>query len=294
MTAGSSPFDEVGRPAVALEQVLQLLVGDARQQRRVVDLVAVEMQDRQHRAVADGIEKLVGMPRRRQRPGLGFAVADHHRHQQVRIVEGGAEGVRDAVAELAALVDGARRLRRAVAADAAGEGEFLEELAHALLVLALVRIDLRVGALQIDRRQHARRAVARAGQEDRVEVVLVDQAVEVNVGEAQAGTRAPVPEQAQLDVLGLAAARAAADCPAGRSCRRPGSCRRASRRLGCAALRRTVGRRSRCGCRLSSSASHQYACLPWVLSFLRASCTEVLCNGVDRYAPATVHTAWIT
>ena len=141
--------------------------------------------------------------RRGQRPGLGFAVADDDGDEQVRIVERGAEGVREAVAELAALVDGARRLRRAVAADAAGEGELLEELAHARLVLALVRVDLGVGALQVDRAEHARRAVAGAGQEDRVEVVLLDQPVQVDVGEAQARARAPVAEQALLDVLGL-------------------------------------------------------------------------------------------
>ena len=50
---GIVAFDEVRRPAVALEQVFQLLVRDAREHRRVVDLVAVEMKDRQHRAVAD-------------------------------------------------------------------------------------------------------------------------------------------------------------------------------------------------------------------------------------------------
>ena len=112
------------------EQALQLLVGDARQQRRVVDLVAVEMQDRQHRAVADRVQELVGVPAtwpaarsrlRRRRPPTATIRSG--------IVERGAEGVRDAVAELAALVDRARRLRRAVAADAAGEGELLEELA---------------------------------------------------------------------------------------------------------------------------------------------------------------------
>ena len=146
------------------------------------------MQDRQHRAVADRIEELVGMPGRRQRPGFGFAIADHHRHQQVGIIKDGAKGVRDAVPQFAPLVDGAWGLRRAVTADAAGEGEFLEERAHTLLILALIRIDLRVGALEIDRCQHARRPVPRAGQKDGVQIVLVDQAVEVNVGEAQART----------------------------------------------------------------------------------------------------------
>src|SRR5262249_44076143 len=48
---------------------------------------------------------------------------------------------------------------------------------------------------------HTRRAVARASQEDDIQIVLGDQAVEGNVGEAQAGTRTPVPQQAQLHML---------------------------------------------------------------------------------------------
>jgi len=87
-----------------------------------------------------------------------------------------------------------------VAADAAREGEFLEELLHARQVLALVRVDLCVGALEVHGREHARRAVAGSGEEDRVQVVLVDQAIEVHVGEGQSRARAPVPEQTVLDV----------------------------------------------------------------------------------------------
>ena len=59
---GVVALDEVGRPAVAFEQVVQLLVRNSREQRGVVDLVAVEMQDRQDGAVANGIQKLVRMP----------------------------------------------------------------------------------------------------------------------------------------------------------------------------------------------------------------------------------------
>ena len=69
-------LDEVRRPAVAAEQLLQFLVLDAGEDGRVGDLVAVEMQDRQHRAVGGRIEELVGMPGRGQRPGLRLAVAD--------------------------------------------------------------------------------------------------------------------------------------------------------------------------------------------------------------------------
>ena len=90
-----------------------------------------------------------------------------------------------------------------MAADAAREGEFLEELKHPLLILALVGINLGVRALQIDWRQHARCTVAGAGQKDGVQVVLVNQTVKVNVSEAQARTGSPVTQQALLDVLRL-------------------------------------------------------------------------------------------
>jgi hypothetical protein len=90
-----------------------------------------------------------------------------------------------------------------VAADAAGEGKFLEELKHPLLVLTFVWVDLRIGTLQINRRQNARRTVARASQEDGIEVVLVNQSIQMNVGEAQTGAGAPVTQEALLDVLCL-------------------------------------------------------------------------------------------
>jgi len=59
---GVRTFDEIGGVAVAIEQVFQLLVADARQQGGVVDLVAVEVEDGQHRAVADGVEELADVP----------------------------------------------------------------------------------------------------------------------------------------------------------------------------------------------------------------------------------------
>ena len=200
---GIVALDEVGGPAIAAEEALQLLVGDAREQSRVVDLVAVQVEDRQHGAVAHGIEELVGVPRRGQGARLGLAVSDHHRDEEVGVVERRAEGVGQAVAELAPLVNRSRRLRRAVAADPAREGELPEELAHPLLVLALVGVDLGVGALQVDRAQYAGRTVPGTRQEDRVEVGLADQPVQVDVGEGESRARAPVAEQTLLDVLWL-------------------------------------------------------------------------------------------
>ena len=140
------------------------------------------MKDRQDRAVADRVQELVDVPGSCQRARFRFAVADHRRDDQVGIVERSAAGVRKHIAEFAAFVDRAWRFGSAVAADAAGKGELLEELAQACLVFALVGVDLGVGALQVDRAQNAGSAVAGSGEKDHVQVVLLDQPVEVNVG----------------------------------------------------------------------------------------------------------------
>src|SRR6185503_13451623 len=95
---------------------------------------------------------------------------------QARVVEDRAEGVRERVAELAAFVDRARRLRRGMARHAAGEGELPEELAQSRLVLRDVRIDLAVGALEVGVREAGRTAVSGPGHEDHVEVVAADDA----------------------------------------------------------------------------------------------------------------------
>ena len=141
------------------------------------------------------------MPARRQRPGLRLAVADHAGDDQVRVVERGAVGVRERVAQLAALVDRAGRLRRDVAGNAAGERELGEQPLHPLLVLGDVRVDLAVGALEVGVGDQAGPAVPRAGDVDHVQVVLLDHPVQVDVDEVQAGRGAPVAEQPRLDVL---------------------------------------------------------------------------------------------
>ena len=55
--AGSSPLDDDRVPALAAQVGLDVLVGGAAEHRRPGDLVAVEVQDRQHRAVAAGVEE---------------------------------------------------------------------------------------------------------------------------------------------------------------------------------------------------------------------------------------------
>ena len=89
------------------------------------------------------------MPARRQRAGLGLAVADDAADDEVGVVEGRAVGVRERVAELAALVDRAGRLGRDVARDAARERELAEEPAHPVRVAGDARVDLAVRALEV-------------------------------------------------------------------------------------------------------------------------------------------------
>ena len=89
------------------------------------------------------------MPARGQRAGLGLAIADHAGDDQIGIVESRAEGMRKRIAELAALVDRAGRLRRGVARDAARERKLPEQPPHPLGVRADVRVDLAVGAFEI-------------------------------------------------------------------------------------------------------------------------------------------------
>lgn len=145
---GLVPLDKERLVAIAGEEAFQLGIVHARKHRRIGDLVAVEVQHRQHRAVCPRVEELVRVPRRRQRPGLGLAVAHPAGNDEIGVVEGRAIGVDERVAELAAFVDRARRLWRHMARYPARKGELPEQRFHALDVSADMRIHLAVGALQ--------------------------------------------------------------------------------------------------------------------------------------------------
>jgi len=194
-------LEDVRLVAVAGHESDELFFGDAREHRRVRDLVAVQVQDRQDDAVGDGIDELVGVPAGRERPGLGLAVADDGRDEQVGVVERGAVGVGERVAELAALVDRAGRLGGDVRGDAAGEGELREEALQAFLVVRDVVVRLGVGPVEERRRDETRPAVPGADDVHRGLQAPRDRAVEVGVDEVEARRRAPVPDEARLDVV---------------------------------------------------------------------------------------------
>ncbi len=103
-------LDEVRLVAHALEELLQFVLRDAGEEAGVGDLVAVEMEDREHAAVSGRIEELVAVPAGGERSGLRLAVADDAGDDQVRVVERCPIGVAQGVPELAPLVNAARRL----------------------------------------------------------------------------------------------------------------------------------------------------------------------------------------
>ncbi len=100
---------------VALHELAELVVADAGQHRGVGDLPAVEVQDRRTASIGGRVQELVGVPAGGQRAGLGLAVADDACHHEIGVVEGGAVGVGEGVAQLTALMDGARGLGSGVA-----------------------------------------------------------------------------------------------------------------------------------------------------------------------------------
>ena len=142
-------LDEVRLVAHALEELLQLVLRDAGEEAGVGDLVAVQVEDREHAAVSGRIEELVAVPAGGERSGLRLAVADDAGDDQVRVVERGPVGVAEGVPELAALVNAARRLGRDMAGDASREAELLEQLPHPIGVLADLRVDLAVSPFQV-------------------------------------------------------------------------------------------------------------------------------------------------
>ena len=97
-------------------------------------------------------------------------------------------------------MDGAGRLRRHMAGDAAGEGETLEELLHSLLVSGNVGIDLGIAAVQPVLRHHGVAAVAGTGEIDHIQIVALDDPIQMGIDEVLAGAGPPVSHDGLLEV----------------------------------------------------------------------------------------------
>ena len=195
---GALDLDDV--VAVALEELADLRGILAAEHGRSGDLRAVEVQDREHGAVALGVDERHALPRPLERAGLGLAVTHDGQRDEVRVVHDGAEGVHEHVAELATLVDRPRRRDRHVARDAARCGELAEEPADAVLVEPDGGELLGVGALEVAGGDERGAAVAGAGEVEHLLARRLDQARGVGIDEGQAGAGPPVAEQPWLDV----------------------------------------------------------------------------------------------
>jgi len=90
-----------------------------------------------------------------------------------------------------------------VAWNAAGKRKLLEQALHAFGVLADVRVNFAVAALQPGIGHHTGSAVAGAADIDHIQVALADNAVEMRVDKVEAGRGAPVSQQARLDMFRL-------------------------------------------------------------------------------------------
>ena len=145
--SGLTAFHKDRPPAVAPQQAFQLPAGNAGKDRWIGDLVAVEVQHRQHRPVADRVDELIDVPGGGQGAGFRFAIAHAGQGDQIGVVKDGAAGVGKHIAELAPLMDRAGGFRGAVAADVAGEGELFEKAFKADHVFRLVGIYLAVAAV---------------------------------------------------------------------------------------------------------------------------------------------------
>ena len=155
-------FNKMRRPAATTQKLLQFLMLNAGEHRRIANLVAIEMQDGQDRSVSNRVEELVGLPSRGQRPRFGLAIADDTGDGETGIVEDGSEGMAQRVAQLAAFVDRSWTLRRGMAGNATGKRKLEKQLSQPGLILADIGVDLAVGTFEIGVANDGRTAVPRA------------------------------------------------------------------------------------------------------------------------------------
>src|SRR6185503_8322972 len=96
---GIVSLDEVGPVAVADKEAGKFVVAQPRKHCRVGNLVAVQMQNRQYRAIAYRVQEFVGVPASCQGTRLCLAVTYDARGEQIGIIEYRTISVRERVTE---------------------------------------------------------------------------------------------------------------------------------------------------------------------------------------------------
>ncbi len=149
-------------------------MGNAGEDGGVGNLITIQVKNGQHRPVPGRVDKLIGMPGGGQGAGFRLPIAGHAGDDQVGIIQHGAVGMGDTVAQFPPLMDRAGGFWGDVATNVTGEGELLEEALQPFPILAFVGVNLRVGTLQVHRPQHPGGAMAGPGHKDHIQVVLLD------------------------------------------------------------------------------------------------------------------------
>ena len=175
-----------------MEEIHHLFMRHACEDGRVCNLVSVQMQNRKNCTVADRIQELIALPGGGKRAGLRLAVTNGNSGNQIRIIEYSSECMRNGIAELTALVDGAGSLRCAVRRNAARERELLEQLLHSVNILRDVRIDLAVGAVKVIIGNIEVSAMSGTGKKDQVQIVSLNGTVQMYKYKVLSGNGSPV------------------------------------------------------------------------------------------------------
>ena len=168
-------FNKIGLVAASYVQGLQVFIAGPRLNRRSGNLVAVEVQNRKHRAVPRWIEEVDGLPASFERTSLRFSVTDDAGNDQIRIVESGAESVNQRIAKFSALMHGIRNVRSAMAGHAARRRELAEKKPQAVLIRRDLRMYFGISSFQIGARIERRTAMSRTSNVNDICIVLFDQ-----------------------------------------------------------------------------------------------------------------------
>src|ERR1700730_6161938 len=102
---GIGAFDKERLVTSRLKKSLYAFIWGAAECRRPCDFVSIQMQDRQHRTIARGIQILDALPRSGEWACFRFAVSNHSSDNQIRIVECCAERVREDITESTAFMN---------------------------------------------------------------------------------------------------------------------------------------------------------------------------------------------
>src|SRR6202161_725619 len=97
-------FYEIGIVSVAAVELFEFAVKGSSLDRGPRDFIAIEMQNREHSAIAHRIQKSIRFPVALERTGFRLAVAHYAQYYEIGVIESRAEGVNKRVPQLAAFV----------------------------------------------------------------------------------------------------------------------------------------------------------------------------------------------